>query len=63
MLFDEEAYINESEQSQLQALYHALGRHLTLEEKQEVYIQRLAMMQEYIGESDEEYLYKKMYYE
>jgi hypothetical protein len=63
LLFDYEAYLNETEQSSLQCLYDVLGRQLTEKEKTLIYSQRLNFMDECIGERAEEFLNKKMYYE
>ena len=63
LLFDEEAYLDEGEQSKIQILYQVLGRTLTEIEKSIIYKKRLEYMNECIGEKLEECLNKKMYYE
>lgn len=63
LLFDEEAYLDESQQTKILILYQVLGRELTQEEKAIVYSQRLEFMEECLGEHSEEWLNKKMYYD
>jgi hypothetical protein len=63
LVFDEEAYLDESQQTKLQILYQVLGRVLSQSEKETVYKERLEFMQECLGEKSEDWLNKKMYYE
>lgn len=62
-LFDEETYLDESEQSKLQTLYQTLGRKLKKKEKEVIYKKRLDFMEECLGESDKEWISKEMYYD
>lgn len=63
IVFDDECYLEEADQSRLQTLYEVLGRELNQSEKSEIYIKRLSFMEECIGEKLEDILNKKMYYE
>ena len=62
-IFDNKAYLEESEQSKLQTLYQLIGRTLTDNEKALVYSKRLDFMHECLGDIEENFLNKKMYYE
>ena len=63
LLFDDEAYLDESEQSRIKTLYQLLERELTSGEKSIIYVKRLELMEECLGEKSEIFLNIKMYYE